>query len=235
MESKKIEHVFESVRPANNGDEGGDSRERFDDRLQRILAAATLVIARDGYQRASMRAIAREADMSLAGLYHYVDGKEKLLYLIQFRAFSTLLMEVQTRLYGVVEPIDQLRVMVRTHVQYAADNMAALRVCSHELDSLSGDGYDQVHRVRREYYELARGIIGRVIEDHAPDSGLDPRIATMSLFGSLNWLYRWYDPAGERSAASLANQIFAQVTRGLCGAAEIGKLPLRCSADTERC
>ncbi len=221
MDARRSERVFEFDRA---GLRAPEARERFDDRLANILGVATQVFARDGYERASMRTIAREAGVSLAGLYHYVPAKERMLFLVQFRAFSALLTEVRTRLCGVDDPVEQLRTLIRTHVLYVAENMAALKVCSHELDALSGPAYEQVRRVRREYYELARDIIGRLIEERAPGAGLDRRAATMCLFGALNWLYRWYDPAGDRSPASLAHQIFAQFMGGVLGAGGLAGL-----------
>jgi len=71
--------------------------------------------------------------------------------------------------------------------------MAALKVCSHELDSLTGPAYEETRRIRREYYELARSIVARIVGTGEAQE-LDARVATMSLFGTLNWLYRWYDP-----------------------------------------
>ena len=211
-------------------------RDRPGDRLGRIVAAATDAFARDGYHKATMRQIAQEGPhgpgVGLAGMYHYVDSKERLLFLIQFRAFSGLLTEATASISGVDDPVEQLRRLIHTHVIYVANDMATLRVCSQELDSLTGEAYEQVRRVRRQYYDLARSIVARIIDearsstaDHTVDprvdlssrGGLDERVATMSLFGTLNWIYQWYDPAQGRSPASLANQIFAQFVAGLLG------------------
>ena len=76
-------------------------------------------------------------------------------------------------------------------------------------------GYEETFRIRREYYDLARGIIDRLIEAQVPDSPLDPHEATMSLFGMLNWLYRWYDPTRGRSPNVVAHQIATQFLHGL--------------------
>jgi AcrR family transcriptional regulator len=200
---------------------GSEGRESYDERLNHILEAATEVIARDGYEKASMRAIAAAAGVSLAGLYHYFDGKERMLFLIEFRTFTALLNTLREKLYGVDDPVEQLRVMVRAHLAYFASNMAALKVCSHELDSLTGPAYEETRRIRRDYYETARGIVDRVIEaGHAQDA-LDARVATMSLFGTLNWLYRWYDPKKDRSPNGLANQISTQFLQGVLGVSGI--------------
>jgi TetR/AcrR family transcriptional regulator, cholesterol catabolism regulator len=216
MDRRKDERAFENPPgPAKGGEAWPPGRGRFDERLDAILAAATLLFAREGFHQASMRQVAVASGTSLAGLYHYFDSKERLLFLIQFRAFSGLLTEVQAQLLGIHDPVEQLRILVHTHVQYAMQNMAELKICSHELDSLTGEAYEQVRRVRREYYELALAIIERILAERNPGSSLDVRIATMSLFGTLNWLYRWYDPGRERSPSTLASQILAQFLAAL--------------------
>ena len=217
MITRKPEQAFEAnaATPANAGT--SDVRVSYDDRLTHILNAATGLIAQAGYGKATMRAVAKAAGVSLAGLYHYFDSKEKMLFLIQFRTFSSLLNNLKEKVHGVTDPIEQLRVMVRAHIGYFAANIAALKVCSHELDSLSGEAYEETRRIRRDYFELTCAIIDRVFDNHAPQSGLDRYIATMSLFGTLNWLYRWYDPVRGRSPNMLANQIADQFLSGVLG------------------
>ena len=213
MISNESERVFElppSVVAAST-----DTRGTYDDRLNRILEAAAAVIARDGYEKASMRSVAKAAHVSLAGLYHYFDSKEKMLFLIQFRTFNSLLNGLREKLHGVTDPVRQLEVMVRNHVGYFAANMAALKVCSHELDSLSGEAYDETRSIRRDYYELTRGILDKLLTARDPGEPIDGHVATMSLFGMLNWLYRWYEPKRGRSPAMIADQIVALLLCGL--------------------
>ncbi|MHC4102351.1 MAG: TetR family transcriptional regulator [Planctomycetota bacterium] len=216
MATQKPEQAFGSKGLRRADTRSPEGRESYDDRLNHILEAATGVIARDGYEKASMRAIAGAAGVSLAGLYHYFDSKERMLFLIEFRSFSALANNLREKLHGVDDPVEQLRVMVRAHVTYFASNMAALKVCSHELDSLTGPAYEETRRIRREYYEMARSIVARIVGTGEAQE-LDARVATMSLFGTLNWLYRWYDPKKDRSPSGLANQISTQFLQGVLG------------------
>ncbi len=71
---------------------------RFDRRLGEILAHATEVFYRKGYEGASMRDLSRATGMSLAGLYHYFQSKERLLYLIQKHTFTTIVEKLKARL-----------------------------------------------------------------------------------------------------------------------------------------
>ncbi len=235
--SRRPDQLFESDRtpaPSVRADSG--ARESYDERHNKILAAATEVFAQVGYEKASMRSVAKAAGVSLAGLYHYFDGKEKILFLIQFRAFTALLNSLREKLHGVEQPIDQLRAMVRSHVDYFAANMAALKTCSHELDSLSGAAQEETRRVRRAYYDLTRAIVDRILDEHAPQISLDRHAATMSLFGTLNWLYRWYDPRRDRSPTALAHQIAEQFLNGVlhpCLGQDIGEGNGTRAPDTE--
>ncbi len=217
MDTQKTEQAF--GRPATAGGQAVSTEQKatYDDRLNRILEAATEVIACESYERASMRTIAKAAGVSLAGLYHYFDSKERILFLIQFRAFSSLLSNLKEKLHGVDAPVEQLRVMIRAHVSYFAANMAALKACSHELDSLTGDAYEETLRIRREYYGITRSIIKKVLQENGQDRMPDLHVVTLSLFGTLNWLYRWYNPHEGGSPNILANQISNQFLGGLVG------------------
>ena len=42
----------------------------YDQRVDRLLATAARVFADEGYHRTTMRDLARETGMSLAGIYH---------------------------------------------------------------------------------------------------------------------------------------------------------------------
>ncbi|MFQ5590256.1 MAG: TetR/AcrR family transcriptional regulator [Phycisphaerae bacterium] len=227
MITRKPEQLFASKQQHEHKSRSSDNRPSFDDRLDHIVKAATGTIARVGYQRASMRAVAKDAGVSLSGLYHYVDCKEKILFLIQFRTFSSLLNNLKEKLHGLDDPIDQIRVMVRAHVGYFAANMAALKVCSHELDSLTGTAHEETRRIRHEYYNLTRSIVERILQRNAGTNAHDVHAATMSLFGMLNWLYRWYDPRGGRSPNALANQIADMFLEGI-----VGDRPRRAVCDT---
>src|SRR6204780_3809689 len=77
---------------------------RYDRRLAEILAHATEVFCKKGYEGASMRDLSRESGMSLAGLYYYFESKERLLYLIQKHTFSTIVQRMKARLQSVRDP-----------------------------------------------------------------------------------------------------------------------------------
>ena len=171
----------------------------FDSKRHHLLDAAARVFSEVGYDKASMRRIAAEAQVSLAGIYHYVAGKEELLYWIQFDTFDSLHQGLLRSLKGLVDPRQRLAAAVRNHVRHFGENMPELKVCARELETLEGEAYNDVHERRRTYFDA----IHELVRDLQPRNGAAAGswLATANLFGMLNWFYQWYD--AERSRVSL--------------------------------
>src|SRR5579864_6285809 len=127
---------------------------RYDRRLSEILAHATEVFCKKGYEGASMRDLSRESGMSLAGLYYYFESKERLLYLIQKHTFSTILQRLKTRLETVSDAEERVRVFILNHLEYFLANQAAMKVLSHEAGALKNGFASEVAAIKREYYRI---------------------------------------------------------------------------------
>lgn len=179
----------------------------FDSKLIHLLDSAARVFSEVGYDKASMRRIAKEAEVSLAGIYHYVASKEEMLYLIQSHTFDSLIRGLADRLEILTDPHDRLGAAVQNHVRHFGENMNALKVCARELETLEGQAYDEVNNRRRSYFKAVHDIVKELQAQHG--ATLDSWLATANLFGMLNWFYQWYDP--ERSRVSL-DELAAQQT-----------------------
>lgn len=166
---------------------------RFDAKLVQLLTRTARLFADQGYEKASMRKVARAAGISLPGLYYYVSCKEELLFLIQYHTFGVLTEELEAILERPAAPEAHLEEMVSSHVRYLVQHLPELKVCTTELDSLKGDYYQHVLRRRQRYFELTRNILERLKEQDR-GSRVEPNLGALYLFGMLNWLVMWFDP-----------------------------------------
>lgn len=162
---------------------------QYHKRLESILQAASKVIARDGFEGASVRDVAARAKIGLSGIYYYFDSKDELLYTLQHHTFSTLVTTLKERLAKAETPEQKVRAVIDNHFEFFVNNMDDLKVCVHEIESLSGDYYRKVLAVRREYFRTVRAAVASVTGRSKQKSNA----ATLFLFGSLNWVYMWYD------------------------------------------
>ena len=186
----------------------------YNQKLQEVLRVSARVFSEQGYEKASIRRISKELGKSLSALYYYVNTKEELLYLIQLETFTSLVDELTRETAGIDDPVERLRSMIENHVRHFLNNIAELKVCSHEMESLSGESYREVLEVRRRYFRLTRSIVTEVLRRFGNEN-LDPNLATLNLFGMLNWIYMWYDPKRNRSVEGLVDQISRLFLHGL--------------------
>src|ERR1700722_1243400 len=147
------------------------------ERFPEVLAAAVRVFARDGYRSAHMSDVAREAGLSEAALYRYVDSKEDLFVLAIRHA---LLLEPLPGADGtaadfplaapsLAEMIGQVRELVAAEVPFGAlaeaprtadpaDPAGELERVMRELftlEELTAQAADMIERSARELPELA--------------------------------------------------------------------------------
>src|SRR3989475_2026541 len=182
----------------------------YDERLDHLLAQAARVFAERGYHPTTMRDLAAASGMSLAGMYYYVKGKEELLCLVQERCFTRVLEGAGEAVARHRDPLDRLQAFIRHHVTFFAAHMAEMKVLSHEASSLTGERLRRVNAIKRRYVDLLDRLLKEIAPDEAP---VDRSAAGYLLFGMMNWIYNWYDPAGEIAPDRLA-ALMARTFRG---------------------
>jgi AcrR family transcriptional regulator len=189
------------------------SASRFDRRLAEILAHAAEVFCKKGYEGASMRDLSRASGMSLAGLYYYFESKERLLFLIQKHTFTTILQRLKTRLEGVNDPEERIRIFILNHLEYFLANQEAMKVLSHEAEALKNDFASEVATIKREYYRICVGLLDELKRDRGVQ--FSTRIAVLSLFGMMNWIYTWHNARVDADAEQLAREMGDIFLRGV--------------------
>jgi len=191
---------------------------RFDRRLGKILVHATEVFYEKGYEGASMRDLGRSSGMSLSGLYYYFESKEKLLYLIQKHTFRTIVERLRERLDKVSDPEERIRVFILNHLEYFLANQKAMKVLSHEAEVLKNGFGAEIAALKREYYRICVGLL----DDFKVAKKLEfsSRMAVLSLFGMMNWIYTWYNPRVDADAEELSRGMGDIFLRGISAAAQ---------------
>jgi AcrR family transcriptional regulator len=186
---------------------------RFDRRLAKVLQHAAHIFCQKGYEGASMRDLSRAAGMSLAGLYHYFESKEELLYLIQKHTFTTIIERLRQRLADVSAPEERVRIFIRNHLEYFLANKEAMKVLTHEDETLKDTRGAEIRAIKREYYRICLDLL----EDLRRSKGLQfpGRLAVLSLFGMINWIHTWHNLRVDADAELLAQQMGDLFLRGV--------------------
>jgi TetR/AcrR family transcriptional regulator, cholesterol catabolism regulator len=186
---------------------------RYDKRMSEILTHATEVFCEKGYEGASMRDLSRATGMSLAGLYYYFESKERLLFLIQKHTFTTIVARLKKRLEHVSNSEERIRIFILNHLEYFLANQAAMKVLTHEAEVVKNGFAAELAATKREYYRICVGLL----DEFKRERGLEfsTRLAVLSLFGMMNWIYTWYNPRVDGDAAAIAQEMSDIFLRGV--------------------
>ncbi|MGB7433944.1 MAG: TetR/AcrR family transcriptional regulator [Candidatus Acidiferrum sp.] len=183
-------------------------------KLQHILLHSARIFAERGFEGTSIRDISRATGVSLSGLYYYFESKQKLLYLIQHNTFSFVLARLQSRLGQVRGPEGRLRTLVQNHIEYFLSHPNEMKVLAHEDDALDPPYREEVATIKRDYYNLAREIF-EGLDTEGLAEGLNPRVAVLTLFGMMNWIYKWHKPKVDPDAEQLSDAIVGMFLHGV--------------------
>jgi AcrR family transcriptional regulator len=178
-----------------------------------------------------MRDIAGATGVSLAGLYYYFASKEELLYLIQRHTFETILAAAQRRIEAIPSPEARLRALVQLHLQFFLEHPNEMKVLTHEEAWLGQEHGRQVRAIKRAYYQLCLAQVESLKKTRRLHA-LNARLAVLSLFGMMNWIYTWYNPKIDPDAATCAETMAGIFLEGILGEREVrtkgaGKVPIR--------
>jgi hypothetical protein len=116
-------------------------------------------------------------------------------------------------LKGVSDPEQRIRIFILNHLEYFLANQKAMKVLSHEDDVLKNGLGAEIAGIKREYFRRCVGLM----EDYKRARGLEfsGRMAVLSLFGMMNWIYTWYNPRVDLDADRLAREMGDIFLRGV--------------------
>jgi len=177
-----------------------ETSERYDQKLRDILKMSSRVFAEKGFHNASMRDISRETGISLAGLYYYFETKEELLYLILADTFERVIVRLDESVQDH-SGSDRIRFFIENHLRYFVENLPQMKVASHESDSLSGVYRRKIRAKKKVYFDRLVDLLS----EGRPKKNVDPKMAALSLFGMVNWIYTWYDPRKNGSIEEISS------------------------------
>jgi len=181
-------------------------------------------MARQGYDQTTIRHVARETGYSLAGMYYYFENKEDLLFQIQHRTFASLLEEQEQAMAEDGNAEERLDRLVRNHLSFFTRHFNELKVCTFELQSLQGERYRTIEKLRRDYFRLAASVVSDVMgpTDGGRDADRHIRRNTLFIFGMLNWIFMWFDAQRDEPVEELGDEMIALVLSGLKGGPPMG-------------
>jgi TetR/AcrR family transcriptional regulator, cholesterol catabolism regulator len=186
------------------------------DRRGEILARATTLFADAGVANVSMNDIADAVGIQKPSLYYFFPSKQELLRAVLRPLVDEPYQELRAIAEGSGEPaakvVDAMVALGRAFGRYRSGMEILVR---EKLERhLSPEAFREIMREKAAYTELWRRILREGVRSgcFAP---LDDKIIAFAAIGALDWMYAWFDPAGELSGEEIARQIASTFLGGL--------------------
>src|ERR1700704_4462712 len=159
-----------------------------------------------GYDAPSVSDIAGALGITKAGLYHYFESKEALLFEITSYGLDRVRDEVILPARAMRDPEARLRQLVIRHARIATQGRGAIAQLVDEVRALPPPARKRVEERMRAYFDLVRDTMVE-LRSAGRLRNVDPTVATFSLIGTILWLPRWFRQNGRLSQEQVANEI----------------------------
>ncbi len=128
------------------------------ERLEPILDGAAEVLSERGYFGTTMRDVASQAGVSLATLYHYVAGKDDLVYRVELRLLTAAVASARATLAGRGSR-DRLKALLTDHIRRVQACPAEAQSIAGRLAPRRGEGARRLAALREEYLSLVQATV----------------------------------------------------------------------------
>src|SRR6187397_218828 len=156
-------------------------------RRAEICRTAAQIFRERGYDATSVSDIARALGVTKAGLYHYFDSKEALLFEITAYGLDRVRDDVILQVRGIRDPEERLRQLVTRHANIATHGRGAVAQLVDEVRALPPGSRKQIEERMRAYFDLVRDTL-RELQAAGRLRPVDTTVATFGLIGTILWL-----------------------------------------------
>ena len=160
-------------------------------RASHVYRVAAEIMCHKGYEATSMNDIAEAAGLTKAGIYHYIRGKEELLFEIMMYAMDNVEQSVIAPAREVEDAEQRLRTIVECHLRSVLAGVGAITIVLDEMTSLSAPHRRTITARKRAYLDFIRDTLKQLVAEGKLRK-VNPTIAAFSLLGMILWVARWY-------------------------------------------
>jgi len=155
---------------------------------ERILKAATTVIAQKGYHGTKIADVAKLAGVADGTIYLYFKNKDEILLTILSEALGKLNKKLASQLESLSETETKIKKIIEHHFEFIAQNDSLAQVFQIELRGCSTFMRGGVFPELRDYLKIIEEVISYGIKRERINEDIDIKITAKAIFGTLDEL-----------------------------------------------
>lgn len=183
--------------------------------LDQLLDVAGRLFGELGYEATRLEDIAEELGVFKGSLYHYIDSKADLHFLVTRRRLLAQRDKVQAIADSDITPREKLEQSIRAHLlQFEEFFPESAEWFARPYERSTDETQARVD-LSRGYEHLFRRIVQQGVDEGIFRPDVDVSVASLGILGMCNWTTRWYVKNGRLSIEQISDTIVGIALDGL--------------------
>lgn len=182
---------------------------------ERILTISAALFRENGFERTSVRDIAKACSMLPGSLHYRYRAKEDILVDMMRLAIENIIFGIVEVISSVQDPLEKLRAALRSHVNVLMSGDDMVYVLLFEWRSLQGAARLQMIAERDRYENHWQTILDTLKVEGYIRGDVNTDILRLIGLGAVNWVAIWYNADGKYSLEQIGDAIWQMMTRGV--------------------
>lgn len=176
-----------------------------DDRSELIYQVAMELFLERGYDNTPLSLIAKRSGLSKAGLYHYFENKEQLLFSIHQHDIENCLIPILERAEAEPDPEKRIKFFLREYVIIMVNEATSLAI--REAKRLEPEHYQEILKSWRRILNLLKGTIAELKTQGKVPELLNTTFSAFAAIGMCVWTSYWFDKSRPEATDELVDTI----------------------------
>lgn len=185
-----------------------------DQRHHEIVTVAAQLFDESTFANTTMGDIARHIGVAKPTLYHYFSSKDEILNAIHEEFIDVLIGHHAERDNAGLRPEQLVLEAMADILELMQTHRGHVRVFFEHHRELTPDARSAMRSKRDDYERVVENLIEECIA-RGTFRPVDPRLASLALFGMCNWAYQWYRSTGTIRPRDIAYQFWNFLVFGL--------------------
>ncbi|RVU14303.1 TetR/AcrR family transcriptional regulator [Methylobacterium oryzihabitans] len=182
-----------------------------------VLRVAAQSFCERGVRATSLDDVAERLNITKPTIYHYFRNKDEILVACVARGLAMIDDAIAEADREALSALDRLRAALRRYAEVMTMDFGMCVTRISEPD-LSEEGRTRFRDGKRKIDGRVRDLLRACIREGSIRP-CDVVLATFTITGALNWIARWYDPAGPLTGEEIGERMVAMLLAGFAAPA----------------
>jgi AcrR family transcriptional regulator len=180
----------------------------------KLMGKAVQLFLTHGYEKTTMRDLARAVGIKAPGIYYYFKSKKDILYQINQDSWEKFQGMILRETKKIADPEEKIKLYICNMIKYQFELGQKTLI----LDDSPPLRYLRERKAQeRAVFDFLRDTLQELARNKGTENTIDPTLGAFTLYSMVARIYRWYNPKGKITLEELGDQMTRFFFQGFYG------------------